>query len=169
MHIDYDKLREKFTDREFAEKFFSLTTELSDFTVDEIIPGSKLPYENDLDPEHLVVYIKGRNNDTGKTVEYLFFEETPNKDNLNAAHIIYLNSVWRRYPTLFDEDLDDLPDVYTISFCSDADHKDQPICRLRWKESQDGGKEKNVGVGDYFNLINKEADSEIMRMVSTAF
>ena len=165
MAIDYGKLRQKFAeDRAFAEKFFKMSTELDDFRIDEIKAGPKLPYERDNDPEMLVVWMKGHDNKKDRGFEYVLYEEC---EKFVTAQTAYVGFLWTRYNPVSNEDIDNLPDIWGVSFISGQGSKN-PLLEVRAMCNADGIEPFEVDTGDMQNLVNVDVDSDIMKLIDFA-
>lgn len=164
--MDTEKLRKRLaSDREFATRFFSLVTEIEDLELNTVSEGPNLPFEHDEDPGLLIAYAKGHDNTKGKDVEIVFFEEHEHPTIVEGA---YLHLLWEQYDPITDKDFDNLPEVYGISFYAVDSDTTTPLFHVRMVES--GGTDDQIvmDTGDYLNLINKDADSEIMSLVREA-
>lgn len=165
MTMDYNKLRQKFTeDREFAETFFKMSTELDDVRIDEIKAGPKLPYERDNDPEMMIAWMKGYDNKKGRNLEYILYEEC---EKFVTAQTAYVGFLWSRYNPVTNEDVDRLPDIWGVSFIS-GHGGETPILKVRAMLEAKGTAPSEVDTGDYQNLINADVDSDIMKLVKQA-
>ena len=164
--MNTEKLRKKLAnDIEFATRFFSLTTEIRGLELGEVFEGPNLPFADDKDPGILIAYAKGQDSMRGKTVEIALFEEHEYPTIVEGA---YLHLLWKRYDPVTDEDFEALPEVYGISFHADVADTTTPLFHVRM--AVNGGMDDQIvtDTGDYLNLINKGADSEIMRLVRKA-
>lgn len=166
MTIDYDKLRQKFLeDRDFAENFFKMSTELDDVRIDEIKTGPKLPFEiKAKDPELLIAYIKGYDNTNGRDFECVVYEECEEVGRLQRFYVAFL---WNRYNPITDEDLDKLPDIWGVSFVS-KEEGDTPIFHVRSVCNVGTEDAFEVDTKDKANLINTNVDSNIMKLIKQA-
>ena len=166
MKIDYDKLRNRFIeDSSFGESFFKMSTELEDVRIDEVKVGSRLPFDIKVkDPELLIAYIKGFDNDKNRDFECVIYEECEKSGLLQR---FYVDVLLERYTPVTDEDFDRLPDIWGVTFTSEEEG-DIPIFHVRSMCNAGSDDAFEVDTGDKANLINTNADSDIMRLVKQA-
>ena len=123
--IDINKLRMLFAnDRDFAERFFELATELSGFYIDEISTEPKLNANRDNDPGAIIVRMKGCDND-GHPVIMVLLEPDEEQMLMMRAYTAWL---WEPYNPITDEDFESLPKLYEISF--DDETTEVPDCPM---------------------------------------
>ena len=163
MTMDYDKLRQIFAeDREFAEAFFKMSTELDDVRIDEVKAGPRLPFEIKAeDPELLIAYVKGHDNKKGRDFESVIYEEC---EEVGLLQRFYVACLWSRYAPVTDADFDKLPDIWGVGFVSNEE-SDTPIFHVRTMCESKGMDSLELDTGEKTNLINTRADSDIMKLV----
>ena len=166
MTIDYDKLRRKIAeDRGFAETFCKMSIELDDCRIDEVKIGPRLPFDiTAKDPELLIAYMRGYDNNRGRDFEYVLYEEC---EEVGLLQRFYVACLWSRHDPVTDEDIDKLPDIWGVGFVSKED-SDTPIFNMRCMCEAEGMEPFEVDTGEKVNLINTDVDSEIMRLVKQA-
>ena len=152
--MDYDSLRNKFTDKAFAEKFFCLSTEQDECQIDEI--QTSLPIEREEAADALIVYMKGSSN--GKPFEYVLFKESEYPDLMQS---VYLAHIWGQYHPVTDDDFGKLPFFWGVTFSHGGT---APIGHVRWVCDEDPSLE--LETGEKLNIISTDVDSEIMRLVN---
>ena len=167
--IDINKLRMRLAnDRDFAERFFGLITELSDFSIDEISTAPKLNKDRDNDPGAIIVKMEGHDNN-GHPIIMVLVEP---KEELMLMMRAYTAWLWEPYNPITDEDFESLPKLYEITFDDETTEvPDCPILHIRTRLSHmeaDGWvtDDKEIDDGVYINLINMNAEnSEILELL----
>ena len=168
-NIDIEKLRDHFVkDKDFAEKFFALSTELSDYTIEEISTDPKLKEYHENDPGAIIVMIKGHcSNGHPFTMVLLRPDE-----NIKALLRAYIGWLWEPYNPITDRDFENLPDLYEITFDDNStEAPEHPILHIRtrlsyMKNGEQVMDDKDVNDGVFVNLINMNAEkSEILEMI----
>ena len=166
MTMDYDKLRRKFAeDREFAETFCKMSIGLDDCRIDDVKTGTGLPFEiKAKDPDLMIAYMKGHDNNKGRDFEYILYEECEEAGLLQRFYVAFL---WGQYNPVTDEDFDNLPNIWGVTFVSNEE-SDTPIFHVRSMCEAEGMESFEVDTGEKANLINTNVDSDIMKLVRQA-
>lgn len=167
--IDIEKLRKRFAeDKNFSEKFFALSTELSDFTIDEISTDPKMKYNYKNDPGLIIVMMKGHLSNGHPFIMVLLEPH----EYISGIMRAYVGWLWGPYDPVTDEDFGNLPDIYEITFDDkDTEAPERPILHVRTHTSymKDGEwvpVDCEVNDGVFINLINVNAEkSEILEMI----
>ena len=166
MTMDYNKLRQKFEeDREFAEAFFKMSTELDDVRIDEVKVGPRLPLEIKAeDPELLIAYVKGHDNKKGRDFECVIYEEC---EKVGLLQRFYVACLWGQYDPVTNDDFDKLPNIWGVGFVSNEE-SDTPIFHVRTMCETEGMEPLELDTGEKSNLINTTVDSDIMKLIKQA-
>ena len=159
-----ERLRQKLeSDSSYAEKFLQLVTEEEKTTLKSVWTKSELPYTLKNDPKAIIVMLTGYNPKTKRELIMILLD---NRENIREWSAYYPTFVWKPYNPISDSDFMKLPDVYPIIFeMNETNYPEEPLFRARMTcinseepiELDDGVK---------INLINTNADSKIMRMLS---
>lgn len=159
-----EKLRQKFgNDLSYAEKFLQLVTEEKELSLKSVWTKAELPYPPKNDPKAIITMLTGCYPKKKKEVVAVLLD---NRENIKDLSIAYPSFIWEQYHPVTDLDFMRLPIVYPIIFEMNRTHcPEEALFRARMlSDNTETPIELNVGMK--INMINTNADSEIMRMLS---
>lgn len=159
-----EKLRQKLeSDSTYAETFLQLVTETEELTLKSVWVKAELPYPLKNDPKAMIAMVTGYYPKTNKEVIMVLLD---NRENIHDLSLCYPTFIWKQYNPVLNSDFKKLPEIYPILFeMNRSECPEKPLFHFRMlSDHTENPIELDTGVK--FNLINTNADSKIMHMLS---
>ena len=104
-----------------------MSAEMTDFQIDDISLNPKLFEDRDNDPAAVIVRMKGHDG-KGHPFIMVLLERREKMQLMMRAYTAWL---WEPYHPITDQDFENLPDLYQISFAEESGASEQPILHVR--------------------------------------